>query len=55
MTNWQNTSGALIVLIVATPAGLVLTGITAKLLRIREMNDYLKSIPLLARLRRSQG
>lgn len=55
MTNWQNTLGALIVLIAATPVGLVLTGLAAKLLRIREMNDYLKSIPLFARLRRSRG
>jgi putative peptidoglycan lipid II flippase len=55
MTNWQKTSGALIVLIAATPAGLVLTGFAAKLLRIREMNDYLKSVPLFSRLRRSQG
>ena len=55
MTNWQNTSGAFIVLIAATPVGLVLTVLVAKLLRIREMNDYLKSIPVLSRLRRSQG
>ncbi|HET7099793.1 MAG TPA: lipid II flippase MurJ, partial [Terriglobia bacterium] len=55
MTNWQNTSGALIVLVAATPVGLILTGLAAKLLRIREMNDYLKSTPLFSRLRRSHG
>ncbi len=54
-TNWQNTLGSFIILIAATPVGLILTGLVAKLLRIREMNDYLKSIPLFARLRRSQG
>jgi putative peptidoglycan lipid II flippase len=54
-TNWQNTSGALIVLVAATPAGLILTGLAAKLLRIREMNDYLKSVPLFSRLRRKHG
>ncbi|HVB29158.1 MAG TPA: hypothetical protein VNG91_05035, partial [Terriglobia bacterium] len=54
-TNWQNTLGSFTILIVATPVGLILTGLVAKLLRIREMNDYLKSIPLFARLRRSQG
>jgi len=54
-TNWQNTLGSFTILIAATPVGLILTGLVAKLLRIREMNDYLKSIPLFARLRRSQG
>jgi putative peptidoglycan lipid II flippase len=54
-TNWQDTLGAFVVLVAATPVGLVLTGLTAKLLRIREMNDYLKSIPLFSRLRRRQG
>lgn len=53
VTTWRNTSGALIVLIVATPAGLLLTALAAKLLGIREMNQYMKSIPLLSRLRRS--
>ena len=54
-TNWQNTTGALVILIAATPAGLILTGFAAKLLRIRELNDFLKSAPLLSRLRRSHG
>jgi putative peptidoglycan lipid II flippase len=54
-TNWQNTLGAFVVLIVATPVGLTLTALAAKVLRIRELNDYLKSIPLLARLQRSHG
>ena len=54
-TDWQNTTGAFLVLIAATPVGLVITGVAAKLLRIREVNDYLKSIPLLSRLRRSHG
>ena len=54
-TDWQDTLGAFVVLIVATPVGLVLTGLTAKVLRIRELDDYLKSIPLLSRLRRSPG
>jgi putative peptidoglycan lipid II flippase len=54
-TNWENTLGALVVLVAATPVGLVLMVLVAKLLRIREMNDYLKSIPLFSRLRRSQG
>jgi len=54
-TDWQTTLGAFIVLIVATPVGLVLTGLAAKLLRIREMDDYLKSIPLLSRLRHNHS
>ena len=54
-TNWQNTTGALVILIAATPAGLILTGFAAKLLRIRELNDFLKSAPLLSRLRRSHS
>ena len=54
-TDWQSTSGAFIVLIAATPAGLILTGLAANLSRIRELNDYLKSIPLFSRLRRSHG
>ena len=54
-TNWHTTTGAFIVLLAATPVGLVLTGFAAKLLRIRELNDYLKSIPLFSRLRRSAG
>ena len=55
MTNWQSTLGAFVVLIVAAPVGLVLTGVSAKALRIRELNDYLKSVPLVSRLRRSIG
>ncbi|TAM84670.1 MAG: murein biosynthesis integral membrane protein MurJ [Acidobacteria bacterium] len=55
MTNWHNTSGALIVLIVATPVGLALTAFSAKLLRIHEMDHYLKSIPSFSRMRRSLG
>ena len=54
-TNWQTTLGSFIVLIAATPVGLVLTGLMAKLFRIRELDDYLKSIPLFSRLRPSQG
>jgi putative peptidoglycan lipid II flippase len=54
-TNWQNTTGAFLILIAATPVGLLLTGLVAKLLRIRELNDYLKAVPLLSRLRRSHG
>ena len=53
MTNWHRVSGALIVLIAATPVGLVLTGLAGKLLRIREMNHYLQSILPFSRLRRS--
>ncbi len=55
MTTWQNTLGAFVVLIVAAPVGLVLTGLSAKVLRIRELNGYLKSVPLVSRLRRSFG
>jgi len=54
-TNWQNTLGAFVILIAATPVGLILTGLVARLLRIREMNDYLKSIPVFSRLRRTHG
>jgi putative peptidoglycan lipid II flippase len=54
-TDWHRTLGAFVVLIVATPVGLALTGLTARVLRIRELDDYLKSIPLLSRLRRSAG
>ena len=53
--NWQNTLGAFVILFAATLVGLVLTGISARVLRIRELNDYLKFIPLLSRLRRSFG
>ncbi|HEX5413071.1 MAG TPA: murein biosynthesis integral membrane protein MurJ [Terriglobia bacterium] len=51
VTNWHHTSGALLVLVVATPVGLALTAITAKLLGIREMDHYLKSLPLFSRPR----
>jgi putative peptidoglycan lipid II flippase len=54
-TSWQNPTGAFVILIAAMPVGLVLTGLAAKLLRIRELNDYLKSVPLLSLLRRSHG
>jgi len=54
-TNWHTTTGSFIVLLAATPVGLILTGFAAKLLRIRELNDYLKSIPLLSRFRQSHG
>jgi len=53
--NWHTTTGAFLVLIAATPAGLILTVLVAKLLRIRELDAYLRSIPLLARLRHSHG
>jgi putative peptidoglycan lipid II flippase len=53
ITIWHNTSGALIVLVVATPVGLVLTALAAKLLGIREMDRYLASLPPFSRLRRN--
>ncbi|HKT12267.1 MAG TPA: murein biosynthesis integral membrane protein MurJ [Terriglobia bacterium] len=53
--NWHSTLGSFIILVAATPVGLILTGLAAKLLRIREMNDYMKSIRLFSRLRRSRG
>lgn len=53
--NWQSTLGAFIILVAATPVGVILTGIVARLLRIREVNNYLKSIPLFSRLRRSSS
>jgi len=49
--HWQSTIGAFIILIAATPVGLVLTGLAAKALRVRELDDYLKSIPLWSRAR----
>ncbi len=51
--NWHTTTGAFVVLIAATPAGLILTVLAAKLLRIRELDAYLRSLPLLARFRQS--
>jgi putative peptidoglycan lipid II flippase len=55
MTDWRNTLGAFVVLVVATPVGLALTVLAAKVLRIRELNTYLRSVPLVSRLRRSLG
>lgn len=49
--NWHTTLGAFFVLITATPAGLIATVVMAKLLRIRELDAYLKYIRLLSRLR----
>ncbi len=51
--HWQCTQGAFLVLIAATPAGMLLTYGTAKLLRVREIDDYLKSLHLPARFRRN--
>lgn len=53
--NWHTTTGAFVVLIAATPTGLILTALVAKLLRIRELDDFLRSIPIMSRLRRSEG
>jgi putative peptidoglycan lipid II flippase len=53
--HWQATAGAFLVLIVATPVGLALAALMAKLLRIREVNDYLRGVPLPARFRRAPG
>jgi putative peptidoglycan lipid II flippase len=54
-TNWQTTTGAFLVLIAAAPVGLILTVLAAKLLRIREMDAYLKSIGVFSRSRRTPG
>ncbi len=53
--NWHATTGAFLVLIAATPAGLILTVLAAKLFRIRELDAYLKSLRLFSRFRRSQA
>ena len=41
---WQSTRGALEVLILASAVGFLLTFILAKLLRVREMDSYLKKV-----------
>jgi putative peptidoglycan lipid II flippase len=43
---WQTTHGALEVLVVASLAGLLLTAILAKLLRVRELESYVKRLAL---------
>lgn len=43
---WQSTHGALMVLVVATAAGLLVTITVAKLLRIRELDPYLRRLRL---------
>ena len=41
---WQRFAGALLVLTAVTSVGVVLTGILAKLFRIRELDSYLKKL-----------
>lgn len=41
---WQTTRGALLVLVVASAVGFLLTGILAKVLRVRELDGYLKKL-----------
>jgi peptidoglycan biosynthesis protein MviN/MurJ (putative lipid II flippase) len=43
---WQTTGKALLVLLIASAAGFLLTGILAKLLRVRELDTYLKKARL---------
>src|SRR5579875_853961 len=43
---WRSAHGALEVLIVASTAGLLLTALVAKLLRVRELEPYLKRLKL---------
>jgi putative peptidoglycan lipid II flippase len=50
--SWHTTLGAFIILIIATPVGLAVTGLMAKLLRVRELDGYLRSFPLPARFQR---
>ncbi|MCL5005811.1 MAG: murein biosynthesis integral membrane protein MurJ [Acidobacteria bacterium] len=51
--HWQTTTGAFLILIAATPVGLALTWAVAKLIRIREIDVYLKSLPMPWRSQRS--
>jgi putative peptidoglycan lipid II flippase len=39
---WKTTHGALLVLVIVSSVGFLLTGLFAKLLRVREIDDYLK-------------
>jgi putative peptidoglycan lipid II flippase len=43
---WQTTGKALLVLVVASAAGFLLTAVLAKLLRVRELDTYLKKVGL---------
>jgi len=43
---WQTTRGALGVLVMVSAVGFLLTGIVAKLLRVRELDSYLKRVGL---------
>jgi len=49
----RTTTGAFLILVAATPAGVALTWAVAKLLRLREINTYLRALPLPARFRRN--
>ena len=51
--DWRTTAGAFLILIAATPVGLILTGVMARLLRVRELDRYLRSLPLVARFQRN--
>jgi putative peptidoglycan lipid II flippase len=41
---WQTTHGALLVLVIVSSAGFLLTALFAKLLRVREMDNYWKRL-----------
>jgi len=41
---WQTTHQALLVLVIVSSVGLVLTVLLARLLRLRELEDYLKRL-----------
>ncbi len=43
---WQTTRGSLLVLLVVSTVGFLLTGILAKLLRVRELDAYVKRLKL---------
>lgn len=43
---WQTTGKALLVLVLASAVGFLLTGVLAKLFRVRELDNYLKKIGL---------
>jgi putative peptidoglycan lipid II flippase len=43
---WQTTLGALEVLVVASLAGLLVTAVMAKLLRVRELDEYVRKVRL---------
>jgi putative peptidoglycan lipid II flippase len=46
LIGWRTTRQAFLVLVVASAAGLLLTAILAKLLRVRELDSYLKKLRL---------